>query len=392
MTLAKKPLTDRAIASAAPAPPGKRRLLWDAIVPGLALRVTSRGARSFVLVTRYPGSRNPAPRSLGPVGKITLAQARDKARQWFKMIAAGVDPGIRDIQRRQETFTAIASGYLARKAKDHRSRGKTEATLARLVYPTFGLRPIDSITRSDVVRLLDKIEDDNGPMMANEVLGNVSRVFDWHATRSDTFRSPIVKGMKRTGAQARSRILADEELRAVWAACADYHHPFGSMLRFILLTATRRSEALYAKRSEIVGTEWTIPAARYKTKIDHLVPLSQAALAFVEGDGDGFIFTANGKQAIGSHTLHKAAIDEASGVKGWTIHDLRRTARSLMSRAGVPTDHAERCLGHVIGGVRGVYDRHEYLEEKRLAFEALASQIERIVNPQANVIAIRGQQ
>ena len=83
-------------------------------------------------------------------------------------------------------------------------------------------------------------------MMANEVLGNVSRVFDWHATRSDTFRSPVVKGMNRAGAQARSRILTDEELRAVWAACGEYRHPFGPMLRFILLTATRRSEALYA--------------------------------------------------------------------------------------------------------------------------------------------------
>jgi integrase len=393
MTLAKKPLTDRAIAHVTPAPPGKRRLLWDAIVPGLALRVTDRGKRSFVLVTRYPSSRNPAPRSLGTVGKITLGQARDKAKEWFKLIAAGIDPGIREIEQRQETFQAIASGYLIRKAKDHRSRGKTEGTLARLVYPTLGHRPIDSITRSDVVRLLDKIEDENGPMMANEVLGNVSRVFDWHATRSDSFRSPIVKGMKRAGAQARSRILTDDELRAVWAATGEYHHPFGPFLRFILLTATRRSEALFAKRSEIVGAEWTIPAARYKTKIDHLIPLSQAAQAELQGlgDEDGFIFTANGKQAIGSHTLHKAAIDEASGVRGWTIHDLRRTARSLMSRAGIAADHAERCLGHVIGGVRGVYDRHEYHAEKAQAFEALAAQIERIVNPQPNVVALRGE-
>ena len=105
--------------------------------------------------------------------------------------------------------------------------------------------------------------------------------------------------MKRAGGQARSRILTDEELRSVWAACAEYRHPFGPMLRFILLTATRRSEALYAKRSEIVGAEWTIPAERYKTKIDHLIPLSQAALAIAQGSGDGFIFTANGKQAIG---------------------------------------------------------------------------------------------
>jgi integrase len=81
-----------------------------------------------------------------------------------------------------------------------------------------------------------------------------------------------------------------------------------------------------------------------------------AQLPNEEGHGD-WVFTANGKQAIGGHSRHKAAIDEASGVSGWTVHVLRRTARSLMSRAGVPTDHAERCLGHVIGGVRGVYDR-----------------------------------
>src|SRR4029077_9787721 len=113
------------------------------------------------------------------------------------------------LEREAETFTAIAESYLTRKAKDHRSKAKTEATLARLVYPTFGLRPIDTITRGDVVRLLDKIEDANGPMMANEILGIVSRVFDWHATRSETFRSPIVKGMQRGVEQARSRILTD---------------------------------------------------------------------------------------------------------------------------------------------------------------------------------------
>jgi integrase len=407
--LAKKPLTDRTINGVKPALPGKRRLLWDAIVPGLALRVTDKGNRTFVLVTRYPRSRNPTPRNLGKVGAISLAEARDTAREWLGQIRKGVDPQAHEAERKAETFSAIASGYLSRVAKDLRSRGKTEATLARLVYPTFGVKPIDAITRSDVVRLLDKIEDENGPVMANEVLGNISRVMDWHATRSDAFRSPIVKGMKRAGAQERSRILTDDELRAVWRASGEYAHPFGPLLRFILLTATRRNEALYATRAEITGDIWTIPAARYKTKIDMVVPLSQAAQAalssiFIMGnhsgyaDGqsnDGFIFTTNGKQVIGGHSRHKAEIDKASGVTDWVIHDLRRTARSLMSRAGIASDHAERCLGHVISGVRGVYDRHEYLEEKRFAFEALASLVERIVNPsaaQANVVAIRGQQ
>jgi integrase len=390
--LAKKPLTDRAIAGVKAAPPGKRRLLWDAIVPGLALRVTDRGNRSFVLVTRYPGSRHPTPRSLGTVGAISLAEARDTAREWLGQIRKGVDPQAQALERQGQTFTAIAEGYFTRKAKDLRSKGKMEAALVRLVYPTIGHRPIDAITRSDMVRLLDTIEDDNGPTMANEVLSIVSRVFDWHSTRSDTFRSPIVKGMKRAGGQARSRVLTDEELRAVWSACADYHHPYGPLVRFILLTATRRNEAQYATRAEIVGSEWTIPADRYKTKIDHVVPLTQAALAIVAGLPEaGWLFTTNGKQAIGSLSRHKAAIDKASGVSGWTIHDLRRTGRSLMSRAGVQSDHAERCLGHVIGGVRGVYDRHEYLEEKRQAFSALAGLVDRIVNPQPNVVPLRGQ-
>jgi integrase len=377
--LAKKPLTDRAIAAVKPAAPGKRRLLWDAVVPGLALRVTDTGSKSLVLVVRYPGSRHSAPRSLGTVGEISLTEARDTAREWLAQIRKGIDPQAQDLERKAETFTAIASGYLVRKAKDHRSRGETEANLARLVYPAFGSRPIDSISRSDVVRLLDRVEDENGPVMANTVLGIMGRVFDYHATRSDTFRSPIVKGMNRAGAQARSRVLDDDELRAVWAAAGAYAHPFGPMLRFLLLTASRRNEALFATRAEIVGAEWTIPASRYKTKIDHVVPLSAAALAIVEGDGSGFIFSANGRQAIGGHSRHKAAIDAASGVSGWTVHDLRRTARSLMSRAGVASDHAERCLGHVISGVRGVYDRHAYRDEKARAFEALAQQVARIV-------------
>jgi integrase len=399
--LAKKPLTDRAIKAVKPAPLGKRSLLWDAIVPGLALRVTDRGKRSFVLITRYPSSPHPAPRSLGAYGAISLGQARTKARQWLEMIASGVDPGMREIEQRQETFKAIATNYFARKAKDHRTRKVNEANLTRLVYPSLGNRPIDNIIRSDIVRVLDRIEDDNGPVMANKILAIMNRVMNWHATRSDTFRSPIVRGMKQASPQARSRILSDDELRAIWQALGEYHHPFGAMLRFILLTATRRNEARHAKRSEIVGAEWTIPAARYKTKIDHVIPLSKAALTALDWAGQdtpsgpllsdaAFIFS-KGKKQLGGLDRHKRVIDEASGVKGWTIHDLRRTARSLMSRAGVNADIAERCLGHVIGGVRGIYDRHEYFEEKKRAFEALAAQIERIVNPQDNVVPMRGE-
>jgi integrase len=141
-------------------------------------------------------------------------------------------------------------------------------------------------------------------------------------------------------------------------------------------------------RGELNGTEWVIPAERYKNKIDHLIPLSPQALALLPAEGE-WMFSISGSGPIGGFSDHKRRFDEASGVKDWRLHDLRRTARTLMSRAGVNADHAERCLGHVIPGIRGVYDHHEFVEEKRQAFEALAAQIDRIVNPRENVVPLR---
>ena len=386
---AKKPLTDRAIQHLKPAQPGKRRIVWDALVPGLGIRVTEKGVKTFVLVVRYPGSANPVPRSLGVYGAITLEAARAKARDWLSLIAGGIDPEQHAVRKREQTFQAISEQYFLRKAKDHRSRAKSEATLARLVYPSFGPRPIEAINRSDIVRLLDRIEDERGPVMANRTLGIINRVMNFHASRSDDFRSPIVRGMARGTEQARSRILSDDELRAIWKATADYP-VYGALLRFILLTATRRSEAGQMRWAELNGDRtWIIPAARYKTNLDHVIPLSELALSVLPERNGEFVFSKNGQQAIGGYGRHKQAIDEASGVSEWVVHDLRRTARSLLSRAGVASDHAERCLGHVIGGVRGVYDRHEYFDEKARAFEALATQVQRIVEPQKNVVAMR---
>ena len=146
---------------------------------------------------------------------------------------------------------------------------------------------------------------------------------------------------------------------------------------------------------EIDGGVWTLPAARNKAKVDLIRPLSVPAMRVLGAkpakvSADQIVFpTKNGKPITG-FWQYKASLDKVCGATDWIIHDLRRTARSLLSRAGVNADIAERCLGHVIGGVRGIYDRHEYFEEKKRAFEALAAQIERIVNPQANVVALGG--
>jgi integrase len=231
--------------------------------------------------------------------------------------------------------------------------------------------------------------------MSSLALAYLRKVLNWHATRDDDFLSPIVRGMARGTATRRDRVLTDDELRAVWKAADELNTPFARMVQFILLTGVRRNEAARMTKAELDGSDWLIPAARVKGKRDFLVPLSSTAaavLAALPSIGNAAarpVFTNDGKRPLRGFGKVKAAFDKASGVTGWTIHDLRRTARTLMTRAGVDSNHAERCLGHVIGGVRGVYDRHEYYDEKRAAFERLAGQIDRILHPTANVLPLR---
>jgi integrase len=219
---------------------------------------------------------------------------------------------------------------------------------------------------------------------------------NWYALQSDDFVSPIVRGMAFE-TQERERILDDDELRAIWKTAETFPGPWGHYVRFLLLTASRRTEASEMERHEVKGDNWTIPAARYKTshktKRDVTLPLSKKAkevLAEVKHiDGCPYVFSTDGKHPISGFTKFKARFDQACGVKDWRLHDLRRTARSLMSRAGVNADIAERCLGHVIPGVRGVYDRHDYQAEMLHAFEKLASLIDNIIDPNPKVVRMR---
>jgi len=230
--------------------------------------------------------------------------------------------------------------------------------------------------------------------MADHTLAYVRKVMNWHASRSDEFRSPIVRGMARTSGKerARARILTDDELRAVWKAAEATAGPFGAFIKFLLLTGARRHEASNATWDELKGGVWLLPAARNKVKQDLARPLSSAAQNLVGGlpKIGRYVFTFGGVKPLSGFAKPKARLDAASGAKGWILHDLRRTARSLLSRAGIAPDVAEMCLGHVLTGVRGTYDRHAYHEEKKHAFEALAAQIARIVDPRDNIVALRG--
>jgi integrase len=351
---------------------------------GFGIRVTATGVRSFVI--NYSIARRERRYTIGRWPDWSVLRAVKEARDLRQRIDRGESP--LDGRRKQDgattTLKAICEEYIKGDGKSLRTAEWREQVLKRLVYSELGAKRIGDIKRSDIVWLLDKIEDENGATMADRTLAVVRRIMNWHALRSDDFRSPIVRGMGRVNPKKRARvhILIDEELRAVWRAAEASTGPFGRLVRFILLTGARRTEAAAMAWIEL-GGEWTLPGARNKTKADLIRPLSAEARAVLPAKVDGcdYVFTTDGAKPISGFTKFKLAFDKASGVTGWTLHDLRRTARSLMSRAGVPADHVERCLGHIMPGVHDVYDQYEYIEEKRDAFNKLAALIMEIINP-----------
>jgi len=392
-----------------------RVIYWDEAFPSFGLVVTDKGHKSYVYQYRAHGiSRRltldgaflryeaaHAKKGIPKTSRSALEAARWEAKKAELAVRDGRDP--LDEMRRADataknTLRSVAEKFFADKdtKKKMRTLEARKWVFGRYIFGRLGARPIDTIRRSQIASLLDKVKEDNGPVAAEHTLVALSRLFNWHAARDDDFLNPIVKGMLKREKNSRSRILDDAELQAIWQVAQEHHNPYDYLIQFVLLTATRLSEASDMKRAELNGhgSEWIIPAGRYKTKFDHLIPLSRAAQRLLSGipaiGPKGWIFTTTGTTPISGFSKYKAAFDrrvhelrsgddpEVSPLPRWTTHDLRRTARTLMARAGINADHAERALGHVIGGVRGTYDRHAYANEKLAAFEALAAQIERI--------------
>jgi integrase len=392
---------------------------------GLYLQVHPTGVKSWAYRYRLAGKSRKL--TIGTaytkgVEVVKIGDARDIADEARVFVAKRVDPiEIKKQEQRkaaeegaaaENTLQAVAKKYLDQpEHKRLRSIEHRRKVFERMIFPALGSRPFASIKRSEIVKMLDEIAKDRGPVMADYALATLRRLMTWHAARSDDYASPIVRGMTRTSTKerARKRTLSEIEIRALWRA-ADEGDMFGRYLQFVFLTATRRNEAARMRRSEIEGVDdWTIPAARYKTKLDHLIPLSTPAVAILGkvpkiGRSD-YVFTPDGRQPLSGFGCRKEAFDkimlvqlrkivEEAGedpasiqLQRWTIHDLRRSARTLLSQAGVPSDHAEACLGHVKTGVEATYDRYQYRTEKQAAFAKLADLVDRIVNPSQNVVS-----
>jgi integrase len=214
----------------------------------------------------------------------------------------------------------------------------------------------------------------------------IRQICNWAATRDDNYTSPIIRGMSRGERKSRDRILSDGEIRDVWAAAATCGS-FGRLVRFALLTAQRRDKLAEMRWDDLEGNVWKIRTdEREKGNAGELV-LPALALEVLGERGIGYVFPTQRGNKHSSWDDHKRGLDKKSGVTGWTLHDLRRSARSLMSRAGVQPHIAELTLGHVQQGVQAIYDRHTYVAEKGDALAKLAGLLALILNPPAgNVV------
>ena len=277
-------------------------------------------------------------------------------------------------------------------AKGLRSLAEYRYQITRMEHEWTG-REFKSIGRGDLSKLLDKVEIKSGQRQASLTLAVFSSMANWHATREDDYRSPVVKGMKRGDTAGRDRILDDNELRAVWKQ-AEADGTFGAFVRILLLTGQRKEKVASMRWDDITGATWTIPTEKREKGNAGVLVLPDLALEIVNAQprfaSNPYVFAGEGGGHIKGWSRRKRQFDaQLEGVKPWVLHDLRRTARSLMSRAGVRPDISERVLGHIIKGVEGVYDRHSYTEEKAHALKALAGLIDRIVNPPVgNVVSM----
>ena len=376
---------------------------------GFGVRVTAGGAKSFIINYRIKGDEYRC--TIGSYPDWSALRAVREARNLRQRIDRGENP-LDDRKRipAGRTISGLLDDFLERYV-DKEAKLRTAYPIRRafdqLVRPSIGKIGIYEIRRSDVARMLDKVADERGLVMADKTLAWLRKAFNWYASKDDKFNSPIVKGMARTRPKerARIRVLSDDEIRLIWPALGEAG-TFGALLRTLLLTAQRRDEVANMSMKEI-GTDgiWTIPAERYKTKRPNFVPLSREALAIIEAQPRtaqcDYVFPSQAHTRFTGFGKSKARLDKAilssmqtGATKGtkveplpnWTIHDLRRTAKTLMARARVRPDISERVLGHVIAGVEGTYDRHSYADEKRDALEKLAGVVKIILasDPKVN--------
>jgi integrase len=401
-----KVLTANAVRNAKPAT--TRTEIPDRGCVGLYLIVQPSGAKSWALRYRFGGVTRKLTLGAATDDDLTLASARRAAAEARHQIDLGVDPATSrrppPIEHADDSVEALAEQFInlhvRRKTRPTTAR-MTEDVLTRIALPAWRGRLVQDIRRRDIVTLAERIALDR-PYMANRALAALSKFFAWMVARDVIAVSPCV-GVERPHLEiARDRILTDAEIKALWRACDDpTEGPFGPLLKLLLLTGARRGECCNMRWSEIDADRrlWLLPGGRTKNGRAHAIPLSEQVWRILQGlprflDSD-FVITVDGRQPFIGFARAKRRIDAKAKLgTDWRLHDLRRTCASGLQRLGVSVEVIERSLNHVSGtfrGVAGVYARHDYADEIRIALQRWGDHVEQIVGGKpAKIIKLRG--
>lgn len=419
----RKRLTDATVKSLKPKPTDF--VVMDEVTPGLGIRVRAKGHRAYFFRGRLNGT-DTGRLDIADVGGVTLAGARAIAQSWAELLKLGKHP--REEQQRlaeearqrllatsQQTVGQLAEDFLAGPARGKRRAAAAEANIRR-DFKTWWHRSVPSIRRSDAEALIEAVaRRGTTGALARNILSLGRRMFGW-ATDTEARRirygieySPFaqLKSETLTGPiKIRTRVLDDDELRAVWRAAGRLGYPYGPIVRLLLLTGCRHNEVAGARWREfdLHARIWTIPAERFKMNTQHRVPLTDDMVALLEElprwNGGDFLFSMSGgaaayrgsdkaKRVLDKHVLHiwrvigrtKGIDRRTSQLARWVPHDLRRTCRSRLAALQVSEPVAEAVIGHSPRGLIRIYNQHRYEAEIRAALEAWNALLRSIVDP-----------
>lgn len=396
---------------------------FDAGYPGLAIRLSYGGRRSWTFHYRIHGKTRRM--TLGAFPAMGLAEARWAWREVRAAVERGEDPGAAKLEARHcepETVRQVGDEFIRRYARPrNRTANEIERMFEIYVYPLIGERPVETVTRRDVLRLLDKAEERGIRVRANRVLASVRRLFNWSVERGIIEASPVNNIRPPAVETPRDRVLSDDEMLALLRACDRMGEPFGQVFRLLLLTAQRRDEVAAARWVEfdLRSALWHLPAERVKNARAHTLPLSTQVMTTVESlstHGSDFLFPATfsrlkdgAVRPVSGFTRAKKRLDmlmldelekiaaergkdrTAIHLPAWRLHDLRRTAASGMARLGTEVHVVEKALNHISGtvsGIAAVYNRHSYRDEVQTALQAWADFVDGLSAVQAGSVGI----
>ena len=382
-------------------PAGRRdKMVFDDEQTGLGVRVTagadkgSLAKKSFLAQYRHAGQKRRVP--LGSCSAISLASARDAVRTILGDVAKGRDPAgerkeaAREAKRKAAhealTLGALLEQWEALRLADKRERYAAEAVRAvRVAFEKRLPLPAADLDRAAVVRVLDALAKDGKAAMASRTAAYGRACYQWAIRRGSLETNPFAN-LPLTPIAKRERVLTDAELAAVWKATDD-PAPFNAIVRMLMLTGQRREEVTAMTWEEIASdlSTWTVPASRAKNGAAHIVPLSPQAQAILRAAprvrGTDLVFPGRNGPFNG-FSKAKEALDKVCGVRGWRLHDLRRTMATGLQRLGVRLEVTEAVLNHVAGsraGIIGVYQRHTWADEKQAALNAWGAHVAAIV-------------